>query len=291
MSERSVTTIGSANVNIPVMNAACSVAKSADDITALLATNIGVVTVGTITVEPREDNPEPRWYAGDGFALNSFGMPGGGVEYYRRALPALVAKAHELGKYMSLSIGGFSVDEYITLAAAAEEIGVDFIELNLSCPNVQIDGKQKPIASFDPEYMASIIAAVEAVSTKPLFLKLSPYSNPSDLASAAEIAKAGAHVAAVVTSNTFSNGYYSQDGEPVISVELAGVSGRSLLPIVLGQVRQFRKLLPESIAVIGVGGIESASDAEQYFAAGATAVQAATLIVRDGHGAINKVIT
>lgn len=283
-------TIGSIEINTPVMNAACSVAKSVDDITALLATGIGIVTVGTITVEPRAGNPEPRWYTGDGFALNSFGMPGGGVEYYRRELPALVAKAHELGKYISLSIGGFSVDEYVTLAAAAEEIGVDFIELNLSCPNVQIDGKQKPIASFDPKYMASIISTVEAVSTKPLFLKLSPYSNPADLMKAAEVAKAGAHVAAVVTSNTFANGYYSEEGSPVVAVELAGVSGRSLLPIALGQVRQFRKLLPESIAVIGVGGIESASDAEQYFAAGATAVQAATLIVRDGHEAINKVI-
>ena len=280
--------IGGIELSAPVMNAACSVAKSVDDIKALLATNIGVITVGTITVEPRDGNPEPRWFAGDGFALNSFGMPGGGVEYYRTYLPALVEEAHSRGKHLSLSIGGLSVNEYVTLATAAEEIGVDFIELNLSCPNVQIDGKQKPIASFDPEYMVAVIAAVEAVSTKPLLLKLSPYSNPADLTRAAEVAMAGKHVVAVVTSNTFANGYYSQDGEPVVAVELAGVSGRSLLPISLGQVRQFRKLLPESIAIIGVGGIESVSDAEQYFAAGATAVQAATLIVRDGHDAINQ---
>ncbi len=282
--------IGGIELSAPVMNAACSVAKSVEDIKALLATNIGVVTVGTITVEPRDGNPEPRWFAGNGFALNSFGMPGGGVEYYRTHLPALVEEAHSRGKHLSLSIGGFSVEEYVTLATAAEAIGVDFIELNLSCPNVQIDGKQKPIASFDPEYMTAVIAAVEAISTKPLLLKLSPYSNPADLARAAEVAAAGKHVAAVVTSNTFANGYYSQDDEPVVAVELAGVSGHSLLPIALGQVRQFRKLLPESIAIIGVGGIESASDAEQYFAAGATAVQAATLIVRDGHDAINRIV-
>lgn len=282
--------IGNIDITVPVMNAACSVAKSPDDIQALAATDIGVVTIGTITVEPRDGNPEPRWYAGDGFALNSFGMPGGGMEYYREHLPELTALIHESGKRASLSIGGFSVDEYVQLAAMAEATDVDFLELNLSCPNVQIDGKQKPIASFDPEYMASVIAAVEAVSTKPLLLKLSPYSNPADLARAAEVAARGQHVAAIVTSNTFANGFFSEDGNPVVAVEFAGVSGRSLLPIALGQVRQFRKLLPESIAVIGVGGIESASDAEQYFTAGATAVQAATLIVRDGHEAINRIV-
>lgn len=282
--------IGNIDITVPVMNAACSVAKSPDDIQALAATDIGVVTIGTITVEPRDGNPEPRWYAGDGFALNSFGMPGGGIEYYREHLPELTTLIHESGKRASLSIGGFSVDEYVQLAAMAEATDVDFLELNLSCPNVQIDGKQKPIASFDPEYMASVIAAVEAVSTKPLLLKLSPYSNPADLARAAEVAARGQHVAAIVTSNTFANGFFSEDGNPVVAVEFAGVSGRSLLPIALGQVRQFRKLLPESIAVIGVGGIESASDAEQYFTAGATAVQAATLIVRDGHEAINRIV-
>lgn len=283
-------TIGGIDIAVPVMNAACSVAKSPDDIRALAATNIGVVTIGTITVQPRGGNPEPRWYAGDGFALNSFGMPGGGIEYYREHLPELTTLIHESGKRASLSIGGFSVNEYVQLAEMADATEIDFLELNLSCPNIQVDGKQKPIASFDPAYMKSIISAVETVISKPLLLKLSPYSNPADLARAAEVVGSGQSIAAVVTSNTFANGFFSKDSKPVVAVEYAGVSGRSLLPIALGQVRQFRTLLPESIAVIGVGGIESSSDAEQYFVAGASAVQVATLIVRDGHAAINKVV-
>jgi dihydroorotate dehydrogenase (fumarate) len=282
--------IGTIDMSVPVMNAACSVAKSAHDIAALAATNIGGVTIGTITVEPREGNPEPRWYAGDGFALNSFGMPGGGIEYYREHLPEFTALLHDNGKLVSVSIGGFSVGEYVQLAEMVDETAVDFIELNLSCPNVQIDGKQKPIASFDLEYMKTVIEAVCAVTKKPLFTKLSPYSNPAELARAAATIANMNQVAAVVTSNTFANGYFSEDSAPVVAVEYAGVSGRSLLPIALGQVRQFRKALPESIAVIGVGGIESTADAEQYYAAGASAVQVATLIVRDGHGAINKVV-
>jgi len=60
--------------------------------------------------------------------------------------------------------------------------------------------------------------------------------------------------------------------------------------IALGQVYQFRKNLSDHIAVIGAGGIESRQDVRRFMQAGAAAVQAATLIVRDGHDAINQLI-
>ena len=80
------------------------------------------------------------------------------------------------------------------------------------------------------------------------------------------------------------------DGKSVLANELAGVSGRALQAITLGQVRQFRNLLPDEVAVIGVGGIETREDADKYFKAGADMVQVATLIVRDSHAALDKII-
>ena len=135
-------TIGSVSLSTPVMNAACSVAKTIGDITALAETKIGVVTVGSITVLPRSGNPEPRWFSGDLYALNSFGMPNEGLESYRDSLPAMVAIVHQANKILSLSIAGFSIQDYVALAELANTSGVDLIELNLGCPNVQIDGKQ-----------------------------------------------------------------------------------------------------------------------------------------------------
>lgn len=272
----------------PVMNAACSVAKTIDDIRALSETAIGAVTIGSITPLAREGNPEPRWYQSDEFALNSFGMPNEGLAFYRDNLPQMVDIIHSSGKKANLSIAGFSVNDYVELATMAETTELDSLELNLGCPNVQVDGKQKPIASFDQEYMKAIITAVSDVSTKQLFVKLSPYSNPAELQQVATLL-ASLPITAVVTANTFANGYFERDGTSVVGAGFGGVSGKALLPIGLGQVKQFRAALPENIAVIGVGGITTPEDVKQYLAVGAHAVQVASLIVEKGHAAINEV--
>lgn len=283
--------IGTATLSTPVMNAACSVAKSMSDVEALCATGVGAVLIGSITVEQRDGNAEPRWFVGEGYALNSFGMPNGGVTFYKTELPKMTEVIHTASKIAVLSIAGFSTKEYVQLAELAANSAVDILELNFGCPNVSVDGKQKPIVSFDPATMKEIIQAVQAVTDLSLTIKLSPYSNPADLQKAAEVL-IETQVAGVVASNTFPNGFTSNDqGDSVLANELAGVSGQALRAINLGQVRQFRNLLPESVAVIGVGGIETAEDVEKYSHAGASVVQVATLIVRDGHEAINNVIT
>jgi dihydroorotate dehydrogenase (fumarate) len=282
--------VGSVIIETPVMNAACSVAKSVEDVEALSKTNVGAIMVGSITVEPREGNPEPRWFTGNGFALNSFGMPNGGLEFYRTNLPKMRDIAHKAGKKIALSIAGFATSEYVTLAELAREANVDLLELNFGCPNVTIDGKQKAIVSFDPESMQEIIRAVGEVTDTPLMVKLSPYSNPAELIQVAKVINESGKVSGVVTANTFPNGYQTSGGDPVLASTFGGVSGRVMLPISLGQVRQFRQALDSEIAVIGVGGIETGDDARQYFDAGAEMVQCATLIVKEGHTAIDRII-
>jgi dihydroorotate dehydrogenase (fumarate) len=280
--------IGTVDIEPAVMNAACSVAKTLDDVKALAKTSIGGITVGSITLQNRNGNPEPRWYTAKNYALNSFGMPNEGADFYRIHLPEMIEVAHSAGKKLSLSIAGFSTAEYVELAQLANTANVDLLELNLGCPNVSMGGKQKPIASFDPTTINEIVDAVSDITNIPLLLKLSPYSNPAELQVVAQTISESGKVSAVVTSNTFANSTAFEEEAPVLAAQLGGLSGPALLPISLGQVWQFRKALPDHIVVIGVGGIESRLDAEQYRQAGAGGVQAATLIVRDGHDAIER---
>lgn len=274
----------------PIMNAACSVAKTFDDVDSMCKTEAGAVLIGSITTLAREGNPEPRWYEGNGFGLNSFGMPNGGIDFYKEALPRMINTIHENNKIAFVSIAGFSKQDYVDLAAMVNSSGVDVIEVNFGCPNVSVDGEQKPIVSFDPVAMEEIILAIKTVTELPLAIKLSPYSNPSDLKNASEVL-IRTKVSAVVTSNTFPNGFYpGSDGSSVLANEFAGVSGRAMLPIGLGQVRQFKDLLPDSIDIIGVGGIETSADVSAYLSAGASIVQVATLIVKGGHEAIDGLV-
>lgn len=287
-----MTKIGNLTIKSPIMNAACSVAKSAEDFEYLLKTKAGIVLIGSITKDARDGNPAPNWFEGNGYALNSFGMPNLGLEHYANVLPSWINQCHKADKLFALSIAGFSTQEYVDLATMAESVGVDILELNLGCPNVHIDGKQKPIVSFDQITLVEIVKSVSKVAPSvEITLKLSPYSNPGELKAVAETVNELGSVAAIVTMNTMPNGYMKIDGSEVISTGYAGLSGPAVLPIALGQARQFRQHLDSDIAVIAAGGIEAASDAQLFFDEGVSMVQAATLIVRDGHSALDRLVS
>ena len=281
--------IGGVTIKVPVMNAACSIAKTWDDVKAMCATSAGLVLIGSITTEQRDGNKEPRWFVGDDYALNSFGMPNGGYEFYSKELPGMVDYIHTSDKVAVLSIAGFSTSEYVQLAQLADRSCVDILELNLGCPNVSIDGKQKPIVSFDLSTMKEIVQAVQEVTKLPLAIKLSPYSNPGELKKVADLLTE-LEVAAVVASNTFPNGFVpNEQGESVLANEFAGVSGQAMMPISLGKVRQLRNVFLDSVAVNGVGGIQYTEDADMYYKAGAEVIQVATFIIKEGHQAIERI--
>jgi dihydroorotate dehydrogenase (fumarate) len=286
--------IRNVEINPGVMNAACNIAKTPDDVEAFAKTKTGAIVVGSITPRERPGNPAPQWFDGGEFAINSFGMPNGGRLYYDEHLPTMIDLAHQANKAFILSTAGFSAADYGELAALAQRHGVDVLELNLGCPNILVDGEQKPIASFDRDYMQKIIEAARSETDLPITVKLSPYSNPEDLKETAKLLIALDYVDGVVTSNTFPNSFTLDETlEPVITSavkNVGGMSGRGLQPIALGQVKAFRELLPPHIAVIGAGGIETLEDVERYMAAGADGVQAATLIVREGHAAIDQLV-
>ena len=202
-----------------------------------------------------------------------------------------LAKFCYAGKPLIASVAGFSVQEYLALADMASKAGADLIELNLGCPNTSAAGVANPIFSFDLDAMKEILDGLASCPT-PFSVKLSPYSNPAELGRTAAVI-AASKAAAIVTCNTFPNGYWQDDkGAAVIGPNggLAGTSGEAMLAISVGQVKQFRSALPEPIAVIGVGGITKPEDVTQYLNAGASAVQVATHIVRHGHAAIDEVI-
>jgi dihydroorotate dehydrogenase (fumarate) len=278
------------NHKYPYMNAACSVAKSIYDVKALAATGVSAIVVGSITPLPRDGNAEPRWYVGDGFALNAFGMPNGGTEFYEQTLGDMITIAHDSGKKLILNVAGFSTQDYVDLATLGSAHRVDAIELNFGCPNVRDDGVQEPIVSFDQTKMnTNIDEVLKVVDQTPVIVKVSPYTNPGELKSVAALL-ATKNIMAVTTMNTFPNAYYEESDAPVIGPNggFGGFSGDALLPIALGQVKQFRAALPEHIEVWGAGGVSSPEAAKLMYSAGASAVQSATLIVSQGHSAIDR---
>lgn len=277
MTDSPATVLAGVPLEHPLLNAA-GTAKSVAEVERLARSAVSAVTVGSITVEPRDGNAGEVFTARDGYAVNALGMPNRGAAFYRDALPEMAALTRDAGKPLIVSVAGFSPDEYATLAALSATAGADLVELNLGCPNVWDDGSQHRIASFDPELVArTATVAVAAADGVPVGVKLSPLSDPTLLAEVAgTLVDAG--VRFVVSCNTFPNGLALRpDGRSAIDVEYGGVSGGAMKPIALGQVGQLRRLLPPTVDLVGAGGVRRGEDIDDFRHAGAVAVGAATL--------------
>lgn len=271
------TAIAGVELEHPLMNAA-GTCKTLEDVEKFARSAVSAIVVGSVTLEGRMGNEGNVFWPGPMYSQNALGMPNRGRDYYREVLPRMVDAAHAAGKALILSVAGFSHIEYGELALLAHEGGVDCIELNLGCPNVWNDGEQKKIASFDPFGIAAIMAEVErkVPDSRPVGVKLSPYSDPGMLGEVAETLK-DLPIRYVATCNTFPNSLVlGENGKPVIDIGFAGLSGPVMKPVGLGQVRQLRELLPDTIQLVGVGGITKGRDIWEYQQVGASSVQAAT---------------
>lgn len=265
-------------LRIPVYNAACPRSKEPADLEALLATRIPVITVGSISLEKQGGN-RAKAYRSDpetGLSLNSFGLPNRGLAYYEKYLPAFIEKARIRRKKVRASIVARHPREFAALVRRLRHLGVDQIEVNVSCPNVW-DGKiQKGIIAFSPALLCRVVvSAGRAARGFPLDYKVPPYSDPGLLARVATIFNAAPGVRAVVTANTFPNAWSRKTG-------LAGLGGSPFRAIVLGQVVQFRKLLRPGIRVVAIGGVSSPEHVREYRAAGAAEVQVGTQYFEQG---------
>lgn len=269
-----------------LMNAAYIGSKTTEDVQKLISSDCGAIVVGSITVQPRAKNLGPGyWRHKEGlYSLNSFGMPNGGIAYFKDELPKIVALAHAANKPVIVNVAGFSKEEFMRLINLAQTAAADMVELNLGCPNVWVDGQQKNIISYHPPVIKELLDYVrEAKPNIKIAVKISPLP-PDILRDVAEVIVDSKIVNAVVATNSYPNASVSTGTKIEDEVDFAGMTGRALKPISLGVVKQLYSLLPNNIDIIGCGGIWSVNDVNDYLSAGAKAVQVATVLVDEGLG-------
>jgi len=237
----------------------------------------GVVTKG-ITLAPRAGNPPPRICEFPGGIINSVGLENPGLERFRAdILPAL----GRLRCRVVVNVAGFAVGEYRELVLGLEHDRVDAIELNVSCPNVNEGG-----AAFgqSPTLVEQITRLARKATRKTLIVKLTAnFVDPAETARAAE--EAGADAVTVI--NTLFGMAMDDLGRPFLGARTGGISGPALKPFALYCVDRVCRAV--KIPVIGCGGIMSARDAQDFFAAGARLVQVGTASLANPRAALEIV--
>jgi dihydroorotate dehydrogenase (NAD+) catalytic subunit len=225
----------------------------------------------TITLEPREGNPPPRLWEAPVGLINSIGLPNKGLEgFLRDDLPRLA----ELPVPLVVSVMGFSRDELARMVeAVGERDEVAMIELNVSCPNVETG----LVMGADPAETAAGVERVRPLTEKPLIVKLTPTaSDPAGVAVAAE--RAGADAISLI--NTLKGmALDPETRRPWLGGRTGGLSGPAVRPVALEQVAAVSGRV--GIPVIGMGGISSGRDAQDFLDAGASCVAVGTESFRD----------
>jgi dihydroorotate dehydrogenase (fumarate) len=269
--------VGNISLQHPLFLAA-GCAKYPEDARKILASPSAALVVGSITTEPYgEQRGDVLWCDG-ARSVTGFGYPNPGMDAWQADLATLAGAARDAGKPFVVNVAGNDVPDYVNLAERAFAAGADVVELNLVWPCLLSTGHVKYTISDNPTALSDLLRmAASRFQGKrgELWLKFSPMQ-PTVLERMAEVigAEGGAAVSAVVCCGPYPRTLFLEpDGSSVVGTESFGqMSGEFLRPIALGQVRQFRALLPAHVAVIGVGGVSIRAHVDQYLKMGATAV-------------------
>lgn len=226
---------------------------------------LGSISFKGTTREPRFGNPLPRVAECEAGMINSVGLQNPGIRaVIAEELPKMRAAFR---KPIIANISGFSIDEYVEcceLIDKEDQIGI--IELNVSCPNVHGGGMSFGTSC---ESVADVTREVKKVTTKPLYVKLTP--NVTDIVAIARSAEEAGADGLCLINTMLGMRIDVKTRRPVIANIMGGFSGPAVFPVAVRMVYQVAHAC--SIPVMGCGGVATARDVIEMMMAGASAVQ------------------
>ncbi len=247
----------------------------------------GAVTAKSCGPTPRSGHVNPSCVDWGGGLINAIGLANPGVEEEVGLLQEAKARLQPRGIAVIASIFAGTAAEFGDVARSIARARPDFIEVNISCPNVDSEFGE-PFAA-NAEAAAAVTAQVkEAVAGQDIavIVKLAPNA-PSIGRIAQAVVHAGADaLCAINTMPGLILDPYS--GQPVLANRSGGISGPALKPIALKAVYDARKACPRT-PIIGTGGVTNGQDAVEMLMAGATVVGIGSAIYLRGAAAIQTI--
>lgn len=270
----------------PVLMAA-GTAGTLDEMAGVVdLSRVGGLVTKSITRHPREGNETWRILECKVGMLNAIGLANVGIEAFVEHTAPKIASvpATVVG-----SIAGFSIDDYVQVAAAMDGIdSMPAVELNVSCPNVH-GGLE---FGAEPNLLRELVAAVRpALPETRLLVKLSPVAiaAPHGIAAFARAAiDAGAQPTGpnqrpgadgLCIANTVpAMGIDVHTRRPRLANVTGGLSGPAVHPIAVKLVYDAHRLIcrDAGVPIVGIGGVLTWEDAAEFILAGATAVEIGT---------------
>ena len=271
------TSIGSIQLNRPVMLASGILGISLDVFNRLHRSGAGAVVTKSLSKEPWEGYPNPTIFSvkGGGW-INAVGLSNPGAPNF--------AKMIQPNKDVPIivSLVGSIPEDFENMIEQFENCSVTAYELNLSCPHVAKVGLE---VGDDPELVKKIVTTVKKSTDVPVIAKVglgtTHYLNTVGTAISSGID-------AITAINTVrAMAIDAETARPILSNKFGGLSGTPIKPIALRCVYEIAS--KHKIPIIGCGGISSWEDAIEFFLAGASAVQIGSSIGDNWIGVFDEI--
>ncbi len=262
--ERLATDFAGIKMKTPVMGASGTFGFGIEYKDFLNLGDVGAIISKGLTPLPRSGNNGVRVAETPGGMLNCIGLENPGIDVFLRdILPKVRQEAPDTAFIANFSAG--TVEDYGMMAAKLDVDGVDGVEVNISCPNVNEGGI---VFGTDPRAAAAVTEAVKKNTKKPVIVKLSP--NVTDITVMAKaVEEAGADAIALI--NTLTGMVIDiHTRRPLLGNITGGLSGPAVKPIAVRMVWQVAQAV--KIPILGLGGITCGEDAVEFLLAGASVV-------------------
>jgi dihydroorotate dehydrogenase len=244
----------------------------------LFQLGFGYLTLGTVTLKPREGNAKPRiWRCPGNSLINSMGLPNIGAQ---QITINLSKERTEHAAPLIVSISGLGVEEFVECYRGIEPFA-DGIELNISSPNTA------GVRIFqEPSTLSKLLEEIHKVASpgKTIWVKIPPYFDEHERENVLDLVEVCVKkwVDGITAINT------KRIQEPRASIGTGGLSGPPIFEDMIRIVREIYAQTGGKIPINACGGISSGRDTWRALESGASSVQLYTAFIYEGPAVVAK---
>ena len=268
--------------------------KNGECVDAFDAMGFGFVEVGTVTPRPQPGNDKPRIFRlkEQQAIINRMGFNNKGVDYLVEQVTKRQSRGIlgiNIGKNIDTSVENGKDDYLLCMDKVYQH--ASYITVNISSPNTPglrslqyVDALDDLLGSLK-DRQAQL--ALQYGKTVPLLLKIAPDLDEQEVVQISDSIVRHQLEGVIATNTTLSregvenSTYGSQAG---------GLSGRPVAQKSTTVVKILAREIIGRLPIIGVGGIDSAEQAQAKFSAGASLIQVYTGFIYQGPKLIKDIV-
>ncbi|WP_296631350.1 quinone-dependent dihydroorotate dehydrogenase [Rhodoluna sp.] len=267
--------------------------KNAVAIRALGELGFSHIEVGTVTALPQPGNEKPRLFRliPDRALINRMGFNNDGAQLVAKRLETLRSNHPNRLPVIGVNIGksrAVAVEEaeadYRASARLLAPVA-DYIAVNVSSPNTPGLRSLQDVDALRP----ILNAVLDEALGKPVLVKIAPDLADEDILAVADLAREINLAGVIATNTTISREDLKTSKAAVEAAGAGGLSGAPLKARSLEVLRILHARLNGRVAIISVGGVETADEVRERLLNGATLVQGYTGFIYQGPGWARKI--